>query len=195
MENSFKVRLHGVAPLLMCSAVSANPLHPLTKEIKKITSKPAKQKTDHDAEMIADLEYQLHMYYDPEIGPYIPAEVAEANIRDGARKSRKGKDVQAGVIVMPDKIPLLYNGPRKMEDLLKDVNFRDVRTVGINTGSKKITMRCRPRFNRWDLEYEVHFNPSVISKETLMDAIKLAGQQCAIGDYRPRYGRFSVEFD
>lgn len=190
MPEKIAVRLSAVAPLLMSSPAGVNPIHPLVRAIKKLTSKPAKQKTEDDLIKILDLEFELRGYWDDDGTPYIPAEMIEAAIRNGARKSRKGKNAEAGVVVEPDRIPLVYTGPQTMVELKNDPNYRDVRPVG-NKGNR--VLRCRPRFNHWRLEFVVNYMPSVIDRQDVIEALDVAGQQCAIGDNRPRYGRFNVE--
>jgi len=186
--NTLNVRFSSVSPLLVQSAAGANPLHPLKIEIEKITSK--RKKTEADLRRIMDLEYQMGLYYDEEVGPYIPAEMVEAVIREGAKRNRKGRLVEAGIVVEPDVIPLMYSGPRKIDELLKAEEFRDVRSVVIK-GSR--TLRCRPRFNHWKVEFIVNYLPELLDKEALVEAMVIAGKQCGLGTYRPRYGRFLVE--
>ncbi|BCV23328.1 hypothetical protein [Gelria sp. Kuro-4] len=190
MPESIQVRINGISPLLMHSPAGVNPTHPLVKEIKKITSKPAKKKTDVDTLLLMDLEFRLNMYYDEELGPYIPADMLEAALRNGARRTRKGKSAEAGVVIEPDRIKLIYDGPRKIDELVTLPEFRDVRSVAVKQSR---TLRCRPRFNKWGLQFTINYLPLLINREDVIEALILAGQQCAIGDNRPRYGRFNVE--
>ncbi len=190
MSKKIAIKINGVSPFLMHSPDGVNPLHPLVIAIKKITSKPAKQKTEDDLIRLMDLEFELNGYWDADGKPYIPAHMLEATIRNGNRKARKGKSVEAGIIVEPDRILLVYGGPQTMEQLRADQSFRDVREVAIK-GSK--TLRCRPRFNNWQAEFTINYIPSIIDRQIVIDALIMAGQVCAIGDNRPRYGRFGVE--
>jgi len=181
-----KVHLRGIAPLLLQNPQGVNPTHPLVREIKAITSKPAKRKTDEDYVRVMDLEFLLHIYYDDELGPYVPAEMVEAALRDAAKVRRLGKVVQARVMVLPDKIPILYDGPRSLDELVRRPEFRDVRPVVLQ--KSRSTLRCRPRFNRWELKFEIHYLTDQINRE---DIIAVLPNLC-LGSFRPRYGRVAI---
>lgn len=186
--NNLNVVVKGTSPLLMHNCCGVNPLNPVTKEIKKLTSK--KKKTDEDLELISNLEYQNSIYYDEKIGPYIPAENVEACLRDAAKKNKKGKDFTMAVMVLPDKIPIEYAGPRDIESLVQDMKFRDCRPVNVMRAK---TMRTRPRFNNWKMKFSIEYSPDVIEDaDTVISALKTAGAYNGLGDYRPRYGRFEV---
>ena len=186
-----KVRLDDLSPLLMHNPRSANPLHSLNIEKKKITSKGRKM-TEKDQLDLLELDYRVGLYHDEIIGPYIAAEMLEASIRNAARKSRKGKDIQTGVMVTPELVPLQYQGPRDVAGLLKAEELRDIRMVSVNMGKAK-TLRCRPRFNNWSLEFDIHYDPSQVSESFVIESLCIAGKLCGIGDNRPRYGRFTVK--
>ena len=53
-------------------------------------------------------------------------------------------------------------------------------------------VRERPRFDAWELDFEIH----VMDKQLPVDAVKKildhAGNYNGIGDFRPRFGRFTV---
>lgn len=187
--ESVTVKLSGQSPLIMHSRTLANPLHPLTKAIKVLTSK--RKKTDADLEEIAHLEFQGGMYYDDSIGPYLPSEVLEACIRSGARFSKRGKDIERGVMVEESRTKLAYPGPRDLAGLWADQRFVDVRGVVVNTGGT--VMRCRPIFHEWSATFTVNYNESLINRDDLIQFLEEGGSKCSIGDHRPRYGRFSVE--
>ena len=187
MEN-VKVRIIGISPMLMHSNEGVNPLHPLKIEMAKITKK--RNKTEEDTLAILDLEYQLNSYYDNEIGPYVPAANIEACLRDAAKKRKKGKDFTSAVFIGPDMVQLIYEGPRKIEDLIKDMRFRDIRPASI---MGKSVLRCRPRFNSWKLEFEVLYDAAVLDLQDIKDALDIGGRLIGLNDYRPRYGRFAAE--
>jgi hypothetical protein len=86
--KKLKVTWKGISPLLMHSNQGVNPLHPITKEIKKYTGK--RKKTDEDFEIIADLEWESGLYWKDAVGgTFIPAENVEATIRNGAKSIKR----------------------------------------------------------------------------------------------------------
>lgn len=192
-----QLNLHftGDAPLLMHRPVLVNPLDERKKEIAKYTSK--RTKTEDDYKIIARLEWEAGMYYDPEIGPYIPGVNVETCLRDSGKISKLGTAITRGVIVPTDKLPLLYDGPRgNGSDLqeLWDANLKDYRVVGNQQNS---VMRCRPCFKpnsaAWELDVPIYVEPSIIDPDEVISVAKRAGLMIGLGDYRPRFGRFSVK--
>lgn len=182
-----EVRVRGVAPLLLHNAQLADPLNPLTRAIKAITGK--RKKTDADLEELARLEFHGGLYLDAKGRPAVPGECIEGCIRDGAKKTRKGKDVQCGVL--SDGVwPLEYDGPKDPEKLWLVAAFRDYRGCKVNNG---IVMRMRPKFPSWALTFRVAYHPEVVSRTSLDEWIVTAGQFVGVGDYRPKFGRFEVE--
>lgn len=187
--KKLEVVVKGISPMLMHSCNGVNPMNPFTKEIKKLTAK-GKNKTDEDNEIISNLEFQCNIYFDEKVGPYVPAENIEACLREAAKKVKLGKAFQTAVMVMPEKIAVEYDGPRDMEGLVNDPNYRDCRPVGIKQNK---TMRTRPRFNSWVLRFDIEYSPDIIKDDdAIVDALKTAGAYVGLNDYRPRYGRFEV---
>lgn len=184
--------LVGTRPLLQHNIRLSDPLDPATQGLAKLTGKQKKTLADHEG--IADLEFRGSLYHDAEIGPYVKAEAVEKCLREAAALQRLGKAVERGVLVHGaegvDMLPLLYAGPRSVDELVADQNFRLRSSVGVN---QKRTMRTRPRFPGWRLECEVLIDESQLSKEQFLDIAAMAGRMIGLGDYRPRYGRFEID--
>jgi hypothetical protein len=186
--ETIKVRLNGTANLLMHSARLANPMDPVTKRMKAATSK--RKKTDEDYEEIMRIEFEGGMYHDEKLGPYLPGDNVYATIIEGAKLNKLGTEVKRAVHILEERIPLKYKGPRDIAGLWSKDTFRDVRPV---TVGQSTTMRCRPKFGGWSVEFDVHYDPTRIDRAPLIAAIENAGSYVGLGDFRPRYGRFVVE--
>lgn len=186
--ETIKFKLVGTSPLLMHSDRFSNPLDPMTKAHKELTGK--RKKTDEDHEAIAMSEWRGAMYYDEKIGPYLPGHMMEAALREGAKLQKMGKHVQRGVLVPEDKIKLEYNGPRDIDKLATDLKYIDNRSVKVQQARLQ---RCRPHFPEWSVSFTLMFNPDVLNRNDVIKAMTDAGLMCGLGDYRPRFGRFSVE--
>lgn len=182
-----KFRITGTRPLLMHADTLADPLNPLSKVHKELTTK--RKKTDEDFEMIAKSEWRASFYFDEEIGPYIPAFNIEASIKEGAKISRLGKHIERGVEILEEKSKLEYQGPRTLNELW-NAGFYDARTVKVSTSR---IMRYRPMFRTWATEFTVVFDNEVINRNQVIKCVKDAGEYAGIGDYRPKFGRFKVE--
>lgn len=192
--QSISLRLTGMSPLLMHNGRSANPLDPEVKMHKSLTGK--RKKTDADQEAIAASEWRISLYFDDDIGPYMPGGNVLAAMRDGARMSKKGRDISRGLLMEAERLPLIYKGPRTIDKLQADPAFTDLRMVGVQ---RVKLLRCRPIFREWALEPTFFYDPDIFNRETVIEIAMAAGKYCGLGDYRPSspsggsHGRFDVE--
>lgn len=185
--ETIKVRLIGDRPLLMHRGGLADPLDDIAGDLAKITAKRSKTRADH--EEIARIEWHGSLWLS-ESRPCIPAEAVEASFINAARARKKGKQARAGLMVMGPCL-LDYDGPRQLDKLWKDPAFRFRHAVRIGNAR---TMRTRPRFNAWRADVVATFLPTMLDRAETLEIFKIAGFQEGLGDWRPKYGRFSVEF-
>lgn len=93
------------------------------------------------------------------------------------RKSYKDL-FKGGVFVSPDMIP-----HKKQKYTI------DKRPVSVNRSK---IWRCRPRFEKWELAFQVTILDDRIQPRTVKDVLENAGKYLGIGDYRPRFGLFEI---
>lgn len=103
---------------------------------------------------------------------------------------KSGAAISRGFMTFDNRVPLAYSGPRDLDGLYADGRFLDRRAVVI--GGKK-TIRTRPTFRDWSVEFEAAYDEEVLNFETVKACVDLAGRYCGIGTYRPRFGRFRSE--
>lgn len=99
-----KVRLTGTRPLLMHADTYADPLNPLTKAHKLLTSK--RKKTEEDHEVIAKSEWRGGLYFADDIGPFVPGVNIESALVAGGKLSKLGTQLKRSIEVMDDRCPL-----------------------------------------------------------------------------------------
>lgn len=186
-EMKVKLTLTSSSALLMHAARLSDPLDPATKALKVVSAK--RTKTDDDHEEMARLEFLGGMYWDEEIGPYIPGANLHRCLVEGARLTKRGRHVERGVIVTDDVLPLGYSGPRTPDELWADKNFVSRLSVGVTTSR---VMRTRPRFPQWALEAELIVDTGQLDFEDIQEIAETSGMLIGLGDYRPRFGRFDV---
>ena len=184
MKN-LKVTWKGISPLIMHSCQCVNPLHPIAKELKKYTSK--KNKTDEDLIKISDLEWEAGAYWKDGFGLYMPAENVEATIQNGAKANKKGKDIEKYVNVTDLYIPFNYGENLSKEELIQNYEYRDTR---IMTVQRSKILRTRPRFDQWNITFNLMYNEEKIDIETIVNAMEYAGSYVGLCDSRPKYGKF-----
>lgn len=185
-SETIKLHLIGDRPLLMHSARFADPLDPIGANLAKITGKRYKTQADH--EEIARIEWHGGLWLS-EGRPCIPAEAIEACFIKAAGAQRKARQARAGFMVSGPST-LVYDGPAKIDDLWNDPDYRLRRAVCVG---KARTMRTRPRFSKWSAKVEASFLPTLLDRSEVVAIFQIAGFREGLGDWRPKYGRFSVK--
>lgn len=183
----FTIVITGTEGLLMHNARLSNPLDPATKELKRLTGKRTKTEEDHEA--VAHAEFAGSLYLDDVIGPYVPADNIFRCLWDAAKKTKRGVKVKEGLIITSLVNPLAYEGPRDPDKLWDDVNFRHFASVKV--GMQRV-MRCRPFFRTWRTEAEGYIDTAILELDELRQIADTAGQLIGLGDWRPKYGRFTA---
>lgn len=187
MAHKFRMTCTGTVPLLMHNSQLSNPLHEVAKAMKRITAKRVKTEDDH--EELARLEHMGSLYFDLEVGPHLPGMNFERCLVDAARITKSGKKIERGVFVETDVNPVAYDGPRTIEGLWADKNFRH--SASAKVGMQRVT-RTRPCFRQWVVEADGIYDPAVINLDELAEIADTAGRMIGLGDWRPRYGRFEA---
>lgn len=184
MKN-LKVTWKGTTPLIMHSCQCVNPLHPISKEMKKYTSK--KKKTDEDLVTISDLEWEAGAYWKDGLGLYIPAENVEATLVNGGKAFKRGTDVQKYVNVTDLYIPFDYGENLTKEQLIHNYEYRDTRAMTVNRAK---IMRTRPRFDKWQITFNLMYDETKMDLDTIVNILEYAGCYVGLCDSRPKYGKF-----
>jgi hypothetical protein len=192
------VRWTGTRPLIMHRGNLADSFDPWARKIKEISSK--RKKTDEDSGELQRREFLGSLYYDQEIGIYIPTENVRACIVEGARVSKLGVQAETGIEVIAyganeAAIPFEYEGPKDPEKLWnsrkKDGSSDFIFTRGVRVNQARI-MRTRPRFHKWSIPFIVEIDTELLNPDQAIQAMIHAGLRKGLGDWRPRHGRFTV---
>lgn len=184
--KSLSLKITGVSPLILHNGQMANPLNKWTKQLKAISGK--RNKTDADFEQMARLEWFGGLYLHNG-KPCLPGEVLEAAFINGARKNKRGKQTQAG-LMCPDNYLIVYDGPTDLDEMWNDESFRIVSKVKVGQAS---VMRTRPIFQKWACEFTLMYDDSLLNEREVLDMIRITGEQVGLCDWRPKFGRFTVE--
>jgi len=184
-----KLNITGTDPLLMHNARLSDEFDPIVRLMREITSKRT-NKTDDDRWELRRLEFHGGLYMDKNLGPYIPGQNIERALRDAAVVTRQGKNIQRGVVVLTSRARLDYDGPRDPDDLWEDKNY--VSSASIKVGTSRV-IRTRPMFQEWSVTVDLTLDTEIMDRETLEGIVHRAGKSVGLGDWRPRYGKFSAE--
>lgn len=184
-----KIRVTGTAPLMMHSDRLANPLAPESKAHKELTSK--RKKVDADHLDIARSEFIAGCYWSEHEGFHIPGANLDATFLAGAKLSKGGVLWKRGCLVLENRVKLLHDGPTTPSKLWESPAHVDCR--GVKVGQSKI-WRYRPLFLEWAAELSVSINTDVLDVGEAKKAIEDGGALIGTCEYRPRFGRFTVQY-
>jgi hypothetical protein len=193
--DQISITLKGTRPLLQNNVRKVNPLDPGVQKLQTLTGKRKKTLDDHRA--IERVEWELGLYHDEAVGPYVKAEAVERCFQRAGSLVRMQAALQRGLLVTAvdgsEAIPLLYRGPRDIEEMWAARDQYDFcYTTAVAVGTKK-TMRSRPQFRDWSIEVLAIIDETQIDRNVFLDIVESAGRFIGIGDRRPRYGRFEAE--
>jgi hypothetical protein len=188
-----KLKWTGVRPLIMHSARGVDPENTQVRQKQQLQRK--RTKSEDDLLALKRLDWELGLYWDPELKLYIPSENIERCIVQGAATIKKTKAVEGAIEVTesnvqitsargepyPDDLDALYESGR--------FQFRHVIRIPPRTGSR--VMSIRPMIpTGWQLLFEIEFH--TIAQAILEEAI-LAATLIGLCDWRPKFGRFVSE--
>jgi hypothetical protein len=182
--------MKGERPLVVKSDRSVNPLDPLTRELAKLSGK--RKKTEEDHAMMSRIEFELGIYWEQELGPYIPTGNVHKALVQGARQSKLGRQVEQGCIPLEVRTPILYQGPRGIDDLFDKPDH--VYKVSVGVGQKRV-MRTRARFPNWALQVPFVLDPEKLDLDTFEKIAEVTGRYIGIGERRPMFGAFTAHIE
>lgn len=116
---------------------------------------------------------------------------AAVNFKVAGKRGKSYKDlIVANVIIDPERIPHNIPVPSELDADADKPLYLDMRPVIIQRAR---VVRIRPTFKAgWVLSFEIQCLDDEIQPDLLQDVLMLAGKTVGIGDYRPKFGRFSV---
>jgi hypothetical protein len=180
-----ELHLVGSTPLLMSSG-EADRESDTFVAYRMLTKKRGKSLEDESR--LRELEWYTRLYYDEQVGCYIPGKNIKELLRSAATKLRKGEDIKRSLIIPEYRIPLIYDGPREPAELWAKKFSYVAMVANAGAGSGRVE-RCRPCFDKWELKCEIAFDPEDLNLSEVEFAVERA-QKYGLGDYRPDFGSF-----
>ena len=173
MSEIYNVEIKGTRPLLMNSP-------------KVILEEQGTKRAREDRSKKEEAKSVL--YEDENNKPIVPALNLLTCLRDSAvnfkipgRGNKTFKNfIYAGLHIEPEQIPVISKNEWSI----------DVRTVVINGGR---VPKARPKFDEWNLKFEVEILDPIITSTNLKQFLTDAGKFNGILDFRPLFGLFSIE--
>jgi hypothetical protein len=166
-----------------------DPEFEIVRLIKDLTKK--RKKTDADLALIARYEWYGGLYDEGGIVVQPTSKVRKCLINT-AKIGKSGKMMERALSFDALNVPLVYDGPREIDDLFADQRFHSRLSVGV--GNKRV-MRVRPKFYPWALQVSGLFvEDAGLNPDEFIRIVELAGIVEGIGDNRVNgYGRFEAK--
>lgn len=183
---TINVTIKGSAPLLQHRFPMPD-LATMSKGARKSTG--AKDYTE---------EWRDYFYSDKDGNIFQPAAHIEGalvksavNFKIQGKRGKTFKDLfRAAVFITPDEIPHGMTVPDELDTDADKPLYLDLRPVVVQRAR---VVRIRPAFKAgWELEFTIEVIDDSIDSELVHDVLILAGKTVGIGDFRPKFGRFSV---
>lgn len=178
----------GRTGLVMHNGRLADPLDPLAIELSRLTDK--RNRTEEEEREIADFEWFAGLYYEKDLGTYLPAENIVRCLRDAATAWKLGEAVYDFVHVTTDRIPVQHDGPADPRKLQKLPEYRLRKTVKIG---RNRTPRTRPIFRTWSMSLDIDLDDADLNLSDFERIVERAGRLEGVGTARKLgFGRFAA---
>lgn len=189
-----RIVVTGISPLLQNNPQTVDPFNHYTKAKKTITNKRT-SKTDDDLIELGNIETESKLYFDEEIGVYIPATwITEAIICTGFSVAKIGRaKMRGGLFATEPKIKLKYRGMNKVKtitDVVMNSEFRH--RMLLKQGQARVP-KDAPIFHDWSFETAVEFDDTVVDMGSLRRIVERSAKYGGFGDFRPTFGRANAE--
>jgi hypothetical protein len=185
--------LQGI-PMLMHSVDLADPEYSWTKKCKALNKKDA----DFEAKN-AEFSFIGGAYIDEKEDIILPSRILKGFLKAAGKYIKVGRgnmvnSVKSGIWFETETFPFKHEGPSNVfkywEASKENKSFISRVMAGVN-GS--MIPRTRPKFPKWSSEIVVCYDPTIISKENIVDMFNIGSFRLGLGDDIPTHGRFKTE--
>lgn len=185
----------GISPLLMNNPQTVDPFNKYTKMKKPLTDKRGKSKTEDVIQQIRDIEVESKLYFNDDIGVYVPTRWVMASIaQNGYALTKKSKAKFRGSVFMVDeKAKLNYDGMEKVKtktDIVKNEQF--VTTLILPQNGVRLA-KSSPIFHKWSFTVEIEYDDGIVDFQDIKTTLEYSAKYGGFGDFRPTYGRAIAE--
>lgn len=182
------LEMTGTTALLCHNVQLADPDNEFVREMKVLTAKKT-NKTEDDRRAIERLEWYGGLYaVDGINGPVLPTANLRKCLNDAAKMTRQGKEVERSLLFLDLYVPIIYDGPRDVDELFARPEYHNRASVRVSTSR---VMRVRPCFPHWAIVANAELLEDVMDPTDLGRILERAGLVEGLGDNRRNgYGRF-----
>ena len=188
------IKITGISPLLQNNPQTVDPFNRYSKAKKAITNKRT-AKTDDDLIELGNLETESKIYFDDEIGVYVPATwLTEAINVTAFAVAKIGKaKMRGGLFATEPKVKLHYRDMSKVKtitDVVMNPVFRH--RMLLKQGQVRVP-KDAPIYHDWSFQTVIEFDDTVLDFGSLKRIVERAALYGGFGDFRPTFGRAKAE--
>jgi hypothetical protein len=188
------VKIVGISPLILQNGRCANPLDIYAKKMKSLTSK--RNKTEDDLHAILETQWEAGLYWDDQMGLYMPSENLYAAFYAAAKKHKLGNKCSG--ILFPEALgyPIVTENHMDLSKLREDKKTRFIKTVVVQRAK---TVACRPIFHNWKINFELEFEKDTWDANEIKTVLQTLSTRIGMGVWRPgspkpgSFGKFLIE--
>ncbi len=184
--KTIQVKFNGISPLLQNNPQTVDVFNHYSKLKKPLTAK--RTKTDEDVQNLRDIEVESKVFFDNEIGVYIPTRWVMAAIAKVAKAKVRG-----AVFTTTEKAKLTYDGMnlvKEKTDIVKNDKF--VTTLILPQQQVRLA-KSFPIFHKWSFEVGLEYDDIILDEAELISILEYSAKYGGFGDFRPTYGRALLE--
>jgi hypothetical protein len=188
------VKITGVSPLLQNNPQTVDRFNEYAKKMAAINAKKARR-TDEDYRQLRELEIRSKIFFDKDIGIYIPTTWLSEAIACAAFKVAKlSRDkIRGAMFTTENKTPLVYRDMNKVKSP-EDIVINDIfRHVMILPQGQVRVVKAFPIFHEWSFSTGLEYEDTEIDPDSLTRIIEHTSRYGGFGDFRPTFGRAKAE--
>lgn len=188
------IKITGINYLLQNNPQTVDPFNRFSKMMKVITKKRT-GKTEDDLIELGNIETESKIYFDEQLGVYIPTRWLTEGICTAAFGVIKiGKDkMRGGIFPVEEKAKLVYKDMGKVktiDDVVGNPTFRH--RALLPQGQVRIP-KDFPIFKEWSFQTGIEFDDTVVDFNGLKSVVERTARYVGFGDFRPTFGRATAE--
>lgn len=189
-----QISIKGVSPLLQNNPQTVDRFNRFAKRMAQINAKKTRR-TDDDYLELRDLEMEAKVYFDSDLGVYVPSSWLAEAVATAAFKVAKisRADIRGAMFTTDDKLKLSYRDSDKVagiEDVVKNPAFRQMLTLP--QGQVRV-VKAFPIFHKWSFSTALEFDDKIIDPDSLTRIVEHTAKYGGFGDFRPKFGRATAE--
>jgi hypothetical protein len=189
-----RIAITGLNYLLTNNPQTVDPFNRYSKSKKAITNKKS-HKTEDDLIELGNIETESKIYFDDDLGVYVPTRwLTEAICTAAFRIIKIGKDkMRGGVFAVDEKSKLQYIGMEKVKTIKDVVMNSEFRHRAMLPQGQVRVAKDFPIYKKWSFETAIEFDDSVVDFDGLKRIVEYTSMYVGFGDFRPTFGRANAE--